>query len=654
MSLSLNRPALAFVHDLIMAGTSFGLALYLRWGNQLFQQDMQVLVYGVPLFIIIAGLSFQFFGMYRGVWRYASMPDLLAIGKAVSLAILIFLPALFLLNRLDPIPRSVPVIQWCLLMIMLGGPRAVYRLIRDQRLARHLGGDVRIRIPVLLVGMGPGTEIFIRAMRNNRDADYRVVGILSVDDNQTGRAIHGVPVLGHVDEIEDAVAGLSERERPQRVILTKAKGNIDGDMVRRLITRAERLGLTLARLPSLTEFKSAVDDGPIALRPIALEDLLGRPQIVHDKTPVEKLITGRRVLITGAGGTIGAELTRQVAAFRPACLILADNSEFNLYNIHLDLQENHPDIDCRPLLCDVRDRDYIHAEMRRQSPEIVFHAAALKHVPMVEANPHQGALTNAVGTRNVADAARACDAIAMIQISTDKAVSPTSVMGASKRLAERYCQALDVAARETDPTVPTPGTRFLTVRFGNVLGSSGSVIPLFQRQLAHGGPLTVTDPDITRYFMTVREAVELVLQASAHGLADHGEKGRIFVLDMGRPIKIADIARQLIRLAGLEPDVDVTLKFTGLRPGEKLFEELYDPNGETPVSTSTNGVFAVTPSRMELGVLHRVLDDLNALDPLSDGDEVRRVLSAAVPGFWQQPTALDVKANVVALKRLTR
>jgi FlaA1/EpsC-like NDP-sugar epimerase len=316
---------------------------------------------------------------------------------------------------------------------------------------------------------------------------------------------------------------------------------------------------------------------PIQGRPVAIEDLLERPQIKLDRDAMAQLVQGRRVLVTGAGGTIGAELARQVAALGPAELVLLDQSEYALWQIDGELAERAPDIRRVAVIADIRDATRIAAIFTTRRPELVFHAAALKHVPMVEADPLEGLLTNACGTAIVADAARTAGAATMVLVSTDKAVNPTSVMGASKRLAEIYCQALDILGRRTDG-----GMRCVTVRFGNVLGSTGSVVPVFQRQLARGGPLTVTHPDMRRYFMTVREAVGLVLQASVAGVAEALPEGAIFVLDMGAPVKIVDLARKMIQLAGLRPDEDVEIRFTGLRPGEKLFEELF--HGHEPAT----------------------------------------------------------------------
>jgi O-antigen biosynthesis protein WbqV len=340
-------------------------------------------------------------------------------------------------------------------------------------------------------------------------------------------------------------------------------------------------------------------------------------------------VQGRRVLVTGAGGTIGSELARQVAALGPALLVLLDNGEFALWQIDIELADSHPAVPRRTVLADVRDEPRLRLLMEELRPELVFHAAALKHVPMVEANPLEGLLTNAAGTRHVADSARAAGVRAMVLISTDKAVNPSSLMGASKRLAEKYCQGLDIAARG-----PAGGMRCITVRFGNVLGSTGSVVPLFQRQLARGGPLTVTHPDMRRYFMTVREAVGLVLQASVVGSGDTAlrDDGGIFVLDMGEPVKIVDLARQMIRLAGLRPETDVEIRFTGLRPGEKLFEELFHGR-EPPTPTGHPGLLMASPRTADPAIVGRAIDEIAAACRGGNARLALALLGRIVPEF---------------------
>ncbi len=623
------RALLVFLHDLMMTGVAFVVALYLRVGAQAFGEFAEGLKLGVPIMLAIAGVVFILSGLYRGIWRYASIPDLSQILRAVTISVLAFVLVMFLLTRLNEFPRSLPLILWLVLIILLGGPRFAYRRLKDHRLIVHDGLPGVPQIPVLLLGVGDAAELFIRSL-GHETAAYRVVGILDDKNRRVGLSVRGVPVLGGASDMRSVVETLNRKGvRPQRLILTKNQNELSGTDIDTLLDEALALGLTLARLPALTEFKSALDSGAVEVRPIAIEDLLGRPQAALDRAAIGGLIAGRRVLVTGAGGTIGSELVRQIAALGPSDLVLLDAGEYNLYAIDQEIRERFPDLTLYPLLADVRDRSRISRLFQTHQPALVFHAAALKHVPLVEENPSEGALTNVAGTRNVADAARASGCLAMVMISTDKAIRPTSVMGATKRFAECYCQALDLLPARDGGGMPT---RFMTVRFGNVLGSSGSVVPLFQRQLAQGGPLTVTHPDMRRYFMTVHEAVELVLQASAHGAAHADERGKVLVLDMGEPVKILDLARQMIRLAGYRPEHDIAIAFTGLRPGEKLFEEILSA-AETPTRTEADGVFLASPRVIDYALVNRALEELDTAARGGDVSRVLTIIANIVPDF---------------------
>ncbi|HKS89429.1 MAG TPA: nucleoside-diphosphate sugar epimerase/dehydratase [Stellaceae bacterium] len=625
-----RRAWLAFAHDVAMAGLSFALALYLRLGESVLNAEPRLtLAYGIA-FTATAAAVFLVTGLYRGIWRYASLPDLFNIARAATLIELIFLPVMFLFTRLDTLPRSFLLIDWLVLVVLLGAPRLGYRLFKDRGLDHLLERGRSARVPVLLISTKDGADTFIRETVRDRNAVYRVVGMLSDTPSRVGREIYGVPVLGTIDALERVVALLDRRgRRPQKLVITTH--GMTGEEVRKLLDRADALAIPLARLPRLTPFEQARPDAPRAVEPIALEDLLGRPQAVLDREAMARLIQGRRILVTGAGGTIGSELTRQIAALGPARLILVDNSEFLLYAIDGELRERWPDLAIRPLLGDVRERRRIETVMTGEQPQIVFHAAALKHVPMVENNPVEGVLTNIVGSRNVAEAARAHGAALVVMISTDKAVDPASVMGASKRLAEAFCQALDLYEARR---VPAPGTRFVTVRFGNVLGSTGSVVPLFARQLAAGGPLTVTDPEVSRYFMTVREAVELVLEASASAPAAAGgdARGKIFVLDMGEPVRIVDLARQMIRLAGLRPERDIAIVYSGLRPGEKLHEALFHA-AEAPVPTAHPALLLAAPRTADYAVLARAIDELEEQARAGHAERALDLLRRIVPEY---------------------
>ena len=561
-----RRASAAFAHDLVMAALSFILSLFLRVGGDITQYSPNLLLIYDLGFTATAAAVFLWAGLYRGIWRYASLPDLLALFRAATLTILIYFPAMFLMTRLADMPRSLVGINWLLLMALLGGPRFAYRVFKDRGLDHVFESARYAPVPILLIGAREGADLFIRALARDPRRSYRVVGILAGGAARVGRDIGGVPILGTFDEIKTVVDQLTRRDaRPQRLIV--CGDALERPVARRLLDFSAEAGIPLARAPRLTDFRAAGEDDIQRIEPVAIEDLLGRPQTVLDRSGMRRLIAGRRVLVTGAGGTIGSELARQIASYGPARLALLDNGEYALYTIDQELKERFQEVPRQAIIADVRDRPRLDAVMASERPELVFHAAALKHVPIVEANPVEGVVTNVLGTRNVAESCRAHGVDAMVMISTDKAVNPANVMGATKRLAESICQSLDLIEAKRGH-----GTRYVTVRFGNVLGSTGSVVPLFQRQLAKGGPLTVTHPEISRFFMTVREAMELVLQASTLASEDNEARGKIFVLDMGEPVKIADLATQMIRLAGKKPGEDVAIDYVGLRPGEKLHE----------------------------------------------------------------------------------
>jgi len=624
-----------------MAAVSLIVSLYLRIGNGALDYEPRLTAIYIAGFTLIAGSVFLLTGLYRGIWRFASLPDLFNITRAVTLIVLVFLPVMFVLTRLETFPRSILLIDWFVLIALLGGPRLAYRLFKDRGIDHILERVKHQSVPVLLISAKEGADTFIREMRRDPRAAYHVVGVLADTPSRVGREIYRVPILGMIDSLETVVAQLDRRgKRPQKLLITAQ--NLPGDQIRRLLDRADALAIPLARLPRLTDFQRNLDNPERVIEPIALEDLLGRPQAVLDRDGMARLIQGRRVLVTGAGGTIGAELARQIAAFAPGRLVLVDNSEFALYGIELELRERSHIPTMIPLLRDVRERAQVDEVIEAEKPEIVFHAAALKHLPMVEANPIEGVLTNVIGSRNVAEAARAFGASLVVMISTDKAVNPTSVMGATKRIAESFCQALDIyEARRRAPF--GHGTRYVTVRFGNVLGSTGSVVPLFRRQLATGGPLTVTDPEVSRFFMTVREAVELVLQASALSPEEGSPRGKIFVLDMGEPVKIVDLAHQMIRLAGLRPNRDIAIEFIGLRPGEKLHEELFHA-AEPLVPTASPAIRLAAPRTADYAMLARLIDELEEVARSRRQERVLRLVEQLVPEYRRNAPGPNVVA----------
>ena len=617
-----NRNLIAAIHDTAMAAISFLLALYLRLNDDQLRLIHHMVAPGVVLFSLVCLGSFHYMRLYRGLWRYASMQDVIAIIKSVSLAILVFAALCFIINRLEGLPRSVLFINWMLLLFLLSAPRFAYRALRDRTFSLKLTLDEERKIPVLLIGGNDAAELFIRGLARESMAPYEVVGIADNDPQRKNRYIHRVPIYGGTDILPVILRKLKRKNKaPQKLILTDDR--ISGEQLEALLAIAEEFGLPLARLPRVGELKHNTTEAR-QLRPIAVEDLLGRVQNMLDKGSMQKLVQGHRVMVTGAGGTIGGELTRQVASYHPSELVLLESSEFNLYQIEREIRGSFPDVALKTLLCDVRNTEHVASVFAACKPQLVFHAAAIKHVPIAEFNIEEAILTNVFGSRNIAEACLAHDAHAMVMISTDKAVNPTNVMGASKRLAESYCQALGERNRGT-------GTKFVTVRFGNVLGSTGSVVPLFQEQLSKGGPLTITHPEMTRYFMTVREAVGLVLQAAVLGVGSDRQES-IFVLDMGKPVKIVELARQMILLAGLRPEVDIQITYTGLRPGEKLFEELFHFS-ENMAKTSHESIFLASPRFCDMEQLRASLEALFAACRTRDAEEALSLLKQLVPEF---------------------
>ncbi|MDE1900943.1 MAG: polysaccharide biosynthesis protein [Alphaproteobacteria bacterium] len=630
-----NRRFLAFLHDVAVAAIAFWLALYLRVSGDFSTLSLHDSAIASVLFTVTCGFVFWAYGLYRSIWAFASLRDLTEILRAASLAVALFLVIAFVTMRLAGVPRTVPFIAWFVMLAGLCGSRMAFRLMRERRLSALWEKSGAGRVNVLLVGAGDEADIFMRALNANPQAPYHVVGIVGENAKRVGRSIHGVDVIGTVDELPALVARLRERMKtPSRLILTRAVTRFNNAQVMQMLEQAGELGLSLSRLPSLTELRSDVT-ATVHDQPLALEDLLGRPETKLNRSEIRTLVRGRRVLVTGAGGTIGSELARQIAALEPSHLTLVEFSEYNLYKIDMEMREAHPYQSLKSLIGDVRDGARVAQIFAAERPDLVFHAAAIKHVPIAEENARDTVLTNVIGTRIVADCCAAARITAMVLISTDKAVHPSSVMGATKRLAEMYCQALDLASDHT---------RFITVRFGNVLGSTGSVVPRFQEQLAKGGPITVTHPDITRYFMTVREAVELVLQASALGARPGDERGKVLVLDMGAPVKIADLARQIIRLAGLRPDEDIKITYTGLRPGEKLHEELF-AEAEELIPSAADGVQLAKATTVDLADLRRDIDAYGARlrDGLEEGATIA-ALQRLVPEFERPQDSVQKRA----------
>tara|TARA_B100001123_G_scaffold442768_1_gene587150 strand:- start:5771 stop:7705 length:1935 start_codon:yes stop_codon:yes gene_type:complete len=586
-----TRTLAVAIHDIVMAAASFEIAVWVRYWTFGAVQPIGFLWEGTLLFAAVSAVAFWWLGLYRGIWHYASLNDLLAIVKGVTAAVLVFLLIMFTITRLADYPRSSVFINWPLLVLLLGVPRFFWRLLKDRSLVNVFVKEDTPRVPVLLIGTGDTAESFVREMVRSRFGAYSIVGIIDDGTGRVGTSIHGIRVLGNLSVIKPVITQLAKKGRkPHRLVL--ASDTLDGLAVRNLLDITADAGMSLARLPRMTELERDFHGGVSTIpepQPIDVADLLGRTQTVMDIDATSALIRNQKVLVTGAGGTIGSELSRQIAEFKPAQLILLDNGEHNLYRIDQELSEQYAKVPRKALLGNICDSVRVHSIFSEERPALVFHAAAFKHVPLGESNPNETVLTNALGTRVISDACQKFDVKVMVLISTDKAVNPTSVMGASKRVAEILCQTMGSSLNAHRRL-----TNFVTVRFGNVLDSTGSVVPLFRRQLSAGGPLTVTHRDVKRYFMTTKEAVALVLQASALPQTNNDINGHLFVLDMGEPIRIHDLARQMIRLAGRTPEQDVKVIFTGLRPGEKLDEELLH-KAEKIIETTTPNIVRAAP-----------------------------------------------------------
>lgn len=588
-----------FLHDLLMAALVF--------------VGSHVLVYGpastfaiphfewrVALFVAISGAITYAFSLNRGSWRYASLPDLMAIVKAALTLTAVFTIGSFLFDRGMSLPRTVAAMMFPLLVVMLGTPRLLYRLYRENSLAfaGMLGNeaDAAPRRYILVHTLNDRAEAYIRSARSFSKGQIAVIGI--IDDRKAlhNQQIQGVRVLGDTDSL----GRILTQQRLRGVVIEElviADTQINPNELARIVEKSNSLRLPVSRLPELGARLDIEGKDLLGRRPIGISDLLDRSEAKLDLLEIRRLIAGRVVLITGAGGSIGSELARQVALLDPKRLVLTDSSEHFLFTIDTQLSEAKSAAPMASFIVDVRDAAHVDRIFAEAKPEVVFHAAALKHVPIVEANGLEGIKTNVLGTRNVADAALRHGAKAFVMISTDKAVNPTNIMGATKRAAEAYCQSLDVASEST---------RFKTVRFGNVLGSNGSVVPRFENQIKKGGPVTVTHPEIIRYFMSIPEAVRLVLEASSHGLKSATERGKILVLKMGEPVKIVDLARKMIVLAGKQPDIDIMIEFTGLRQGEKLYEELFSES-EAISDAADSAYLIASPRYVDVELLHATI-----------------------------------------------
>lgn len=592
----LRNRASAFIHDLLMIPVAWAGAYWFRFNLEAVPPEFLTLsLQALPIVIAIQAVLFWLFGLYRGIWRFASMPDLMRIIKSVVFGTALVAAALFLATRMEGIPRSVLPIYALLMVGLLGGPRFAYRWWKDRRLYQ------RERTRALVVGAGRAGEMLVRDLLRDASREYEPWIFVDDDPKKRGQDIHGIRVVGPLDQIVKLAADVD--------VILIAVPSATSQQMRRIVGLCEQTGLPFRTLPKLGDFVSGRATIQ-ALRKVNIGDLLGREAIVLDKEVLSRSSRGKTILVTGGGGSIGSELCRQISRLGPAQLVVLDHSEFNLYSIDLELRTSFPAVRVLPVLGDVGDEVLVETVLRQQRPDVIFHAAAYKHVPMLEGQVRPAVTNNVLATQKLARLASEYKCKSFILISSDKAVNPGNVMGATKHIAELYCQSLN----------DTSNTHFVTVRFGNVLGSAGSVIPLFQKQIAEGGPVTVTDPDVTRYFMTIPEAAQLILQASSVG-----KGGEIFVLDMGEPINISYLAEQLILLSGKKPGEDIEIVYTGLRPGEKPFEELFHDTEEL-IATPHPKTLLARSRKVGLEVLEPFLDQMARAAANNDESEMRRLI----------------------------
>ncbi len=610
--------------DVGLLSAALWLAVLVRFEGPPPESMFERLVVLWPSIVLLQYAALKVFGVPRYVWRLVGLREVTRILSALALACAVLLLARLVAGAAQHhlaaaehliIPVGVILIDFCLAFLAIAGVRALRRGLALREESAPPDEDARAPRPTLLIGAGETGRRVAHELTRNPQLGMRAVGFIDDDGRKTGLEIHGLNVLGATTSLPEIIRETGASD----VLVTFPRAS--GACIRRISNACRESGVRVHIVPGLP----AVVSGSVVLsdvREVAVEDLLRREPVDIEEHAVAADLNGRAVLVTGAGGSIGSELCRQIARYSPAALLLVERAEHALFEVHRDLAERFPGVFARPIVADVCDAPRIDEIVRTHRPEVIYHAAAHKHVPMMEANPTEGIKNNVGGTRIVAECAHRHSVAVFAMISTDKAVNPSSVMGASKRVAELCVQAL----------ADTSETRFVTVRFGNVLGSAGSVIPLFQKQLAHGGPLTVTHPEMRRYFMTIPEACKLVLQASSMG-----QGGEIFILDMGEPVRIADLARDMIELSGLVPGEDVHIEYTGLRPGEKLYEELY-VSGKNPALTRHPKIFTGRGRPRQLAEVSVAVDALLAASAAGDGKRALRELETIVPEY-RRPTA---------------
>jgi FlaA1/EpsC-like NDP-sugar epimerase len=635
-----NNILLVLAVDSVLLALAFYISHLIRFEFQIPEHFLILFKRTLPIVIIVKIICFYFFDLYRGMWRYTSISDLLNIMKAASVSSLLIISYILIRTRFVGHARSVFIIDWCLTILLISGFRLTIRLyfehISEQQPWRAAVGTVFGSLRkkssesknLLIIGAGDCGEKIYREIRDNARLRYNVVGFLDDDPAKLGMKIHGIPVVGYIEDIGGAARKLGAVEALIAIPSASAP------QMRNIVEHCKESGIDFKTIPGMGE----VINGRItvnAIREVAYRDLLGREVINLDEGQIGGYIQGKSILVTGAGGSVGSELCRQISRFRPKTIVLFERAESPLYELDLELRRSFPDIEILPLLADVRDRRQLEKSFEASSPHVVFHAAAYKHVPILELQPWKAIKNNIQGTRNLVDFVNRFKVERLVFVSTDKAVRPVNVMGATKRVAEMFVQGQN-ACNHSD-------TLFMIVRFGNVVGSVGSVVPLFKKQIERGGPVTVTHPEVTRYFMTIPEACQLILQAGSMG-----DGGEIFILDMGTPIKIVDMARDLIRLSGFEPDVDIKIEYVGLRPGEKLYEELIT-EGEGILPTNHEKIMVLKGAGCNLEVLNGQMDELVRLAHNQDAEkikeELQEILSEYRPadnnkeGKWSNMTA---------------
>jgi O-antigen biosynthesis protein WbqV len=620
---------LIVAHDLVATAAAILASFYVRFEEKGLIERWDGLLIVLPLFVLYAGVIYFIFGLYRAKWRFASLPDLQNIFRAVTVLALSMLILDYILVSRDFygtyfFGKITTALYWVLQMAFLGGPRIAYRYYRHLRTQHH--ARERESLPILALGRAADVEVLLRAIESGAVKKIWPVGILSPSSADRGQAIRGIRVLGNFDDLKATVADLAERgTRVTRLVLTPSAFDPAANP-EAMLMQARRLGLTTSRLPSLEEGSDA-----LRLAPVAVEDLLLRPSVKIDYQRLENFVRSKSIVVTGGGGSIGAEICDRIVTFGAARLLVIENSEPALHAILELLAAKQSKAEIEGRIADVRDRERMFRLLGSFRPDIVFHAAALKHVPLLERDWGEGVKTNIFGSINVADAAAASGTAAMVMISTDKAIEPVSVLGATKRFAEMYCQALDAESTSHAQDGKHP-MRIISVRFGNVLASNGSVVPKFKAQIEAGGPVTVTHPDMVRYFMTIREACDLVVTATSHAMGPERQDVSVYVLNMGQPVKIVDLAERMIRLSGMQPGHDVDIVFTGVRPGERLHEILFareEPSEEIGIA----GVVAAKPVRASLPTVKAWMATLDQALSKEDREAVFRVLGDAVPDF---------------------